>query len=278
MNTARLTVPIHNLVLASCVLLMLSSPLMAGEGITVLGVGRSEAAPDTAELIGVVTGDAELAADAAIKFQDNKRRAVDAIEALALEGLSIKGEGFTVTTASGADQMQMIMRGQTPDPNAAQVRVSERLKITLSGVDAMSEEALSEAITHIIDACKDSGVTLGSAITSMIEMQLRGNKPQPLAIFRLSDPGAVQDQAYEAAMADARANAQRLADLAGVKLGRITSVAQTQGPSDEEGGGRSAMIAMMYGLAGKTKDIKPSSDSFTAIPVTINLQVHFEIE
>lgn len=278
MNTARLTVPIRNLAIASCVLLMLSSPLRAGEGITVLGVGLSEAAPDTAELIGVVTGDAELAADALIKFRDNKRRAVDAIEALEIEGLGIEGEGFTVTTASGANQMQMIMRGQTPDPSAAQVRVTERLKITLSGVDAMSEEAMSEAITHIIDACKDSGVALGSAITSMIELQLRGNNPQPLAVFRLSNPGAIQDQAYESAMADARANAQRLANLAGVRLGKVTSVAQTQGPSDEDGGGRNAMIAMMYGMAGKAKDNKPSSDSFTTLSVTVNLRVQFEIE
>jgi uncharacterized protein YggE len=277
MNTARKTDPARSLLLASCVLLTICSPLWAGEGITVMGVGRSEAIPDTAELVGLVTGDAELAADALVKFRDNKRRAVDAIEALAVQGLSIEGQGVTITTASGTDQMQMIMRGQTPDPSAAKIRVSERLKITLSGVDAMDGEALSEAITNMIDAGKDSGVTLGSAVISMIEMQLRGNKPQPLAVFRLSDPGAARDRAYEAAMEDARANAQRLADLAGVELGKVVSVEQTQAPTDE-GGGRTAMIAMMYGMSGEAEDKQPSSDSFTAIPVSVNLRVRFEIE
>src|SRR4051812_36487033 len=68
----------------------------AGEGISVAGSGEVKAKPTTVELNATVSGDAELAADAIVKYRDARRRAVEALNGLKLEGLKVEGGGFSV--------------------------------------------------------------------------------------------------------------------------------------------------------------------------------------
>src|SRR5437762_12046832 len=65
-----------------------------GEGISVAGSGEVKAKPKVVEINATVSGDAELAADAIVKYRDARRRAVDALNGLKLEGLKIDTNGF----------------------------------------------------------------------------------------------------------------------------------------------------------------------------------------
>jgi uncharacterized protein YggE len=82
-----------------------------------------------------------------------------------------------------------------------------------------------------------------------------------LVSFKLTNPDALREQAYKQAMADARKKAERLASLAGVKLGRIVSVKDavaTGGPNPQQ-------------------PAELTSGVFKEIEVKVNLAVQFEI-
>jgi uncharacterized protein YggE len=78
-------------------------------------------------------------------------------------------------------------------------------------------------------------------------------------------------------MDDARKKAERLAGLAGVKLGRILSVKDAV-PVGGAGSnnGQMAMMAM-YGVAAPPEQQELTSSVFKEISVKVNLAVQFEI-
>src|SRR5215210_6772891 len=81
------------------IMLMLSiAPVRAQDniGITVSGSAKSSAKPTSVEIPCLVNGDAELTADAIVKYRDARKRAVAAIEALKIDGLSIDSKGYSV--------------------------------------------------------------------------------------------------------------------------------------------------------------------------------------
>ena len=99
------------------------------------------------------------------------------------------------------------------------------------------------------------------------------NQAQGLATFRMADVKELRTQAYTAAIKDAREQAERLANLSGVKLGRVTSV--REGPAQN-----TTNVNYVY-YPGQTS--KDDSDSYTTtkledITVKIVLQVEFAIE
>lgn len=269
---------LRKLFVAALALAFVALPVLADEGITVTGVGTNKVKPQIAELTGVVTAEAELAADAVVKYQDNKRRAIESIKALGLEGIEIVGEGVMISSATDPNQVQAMMMGQAPPAGAQQVTVAEKLKVTLSGIDKMDETQVVEALTSIVDAGKDAGVVLGGAPANMIQVQLRGNTSQPLAIFRLSDPDTEREQATEAAMDDARAQAHSLAALAGVELGKVVSISQIAAPANGSEDPEVALISRIYGADEQPQDTEPRSDVFSPIEVKTYLQVRFAIE
>ena len=55
-----------------------------------------------------------------------------------------------------------------------------------------------------------------------------------MVLFKLPDAVTLRDQAYKAAIEDARDKAQKLADLAGVKLGRVTSIQEDRSGGDSK--------------------------------------------
>ncbi|REK07889.1 MAG: DUF541 domain-containing protein [Planctomycetota bacterium] len=274
----------------SCGVLMLAaalvglSALTAGaqesRGITVSGEGVAEAMPDVMELAAKIDGNAQLAGDALEKFRGNKKRFVDALKRLGIEGLSIVDSGPSVNSGTPANPMAAFQGGQVDEtkmPNS--VGFQEELTVTLSGVDKMQAEDLLRSLTLIIDAAKDAGVNLSASPISMIQAQFQGAKPTSLATYRLSQPDAAKQQAYEAALASARAKAERLAQLAGLKLGDIVSIRETapgaQG-DDDNGGMMGAYLTLMTGAAGKEKT-EYTSGEFKKIPVAASLSVQFDI-
>jgi uncharacterized protein YggE len=247
-------------------------------GITVSGNGVVEAMPDTVELTATVEGNAELAGDAAEKYRGSKRRAIESLNGLKIKGISIVGSGLSVNSGTPTNPLAAFQAGQANQPKVAdKVAVQERLTVTLSGISTMSADDLLKSVTRIVDVVKDAGVVIGPGPKSMIEMQLGGAKPGTLATFKLSNTDLLRQQAYEAALKQARAKAERLAQLAGVELGDIVSIRETASVSKDDNNGNG--IAAYFALIGGASSSRPefTSAGLQNIPVAVTLSVQFDI-
>ena len=246
-------------------------------GITVSGTGIVEAMPDTVELTATVVGNAELASDAVEKYRGNKRRVIKSLNGLNIKGVTVVGSGLSVISGTPANPMAAFQPGQANQPKVAdKVAVQERLTVTLSGINTMSADKLLQSVTRIIDVTKDAGLVIGPGPKSMIQIQFSGGKPAALAIFKLSNTDSLRQEAYEAAMKQAQAKAERLAQLAGVELGDIVSIREAVPDSkgDDSGG-----IAAYLALIGRASSKQPeyTSTQLQSIPITASLSVQFDI-
>jgi len=256
--------------------------LQAGDRvISVTGIGEVKAKPSVVELSGKVTGDAELAGDAVVKYNGNRRRAVAAIEGLEIEGLEIVGGGITINSAiEGAENMQMMAMNGNPVTGNQQLQVSEPLAIKISGIEKMSTEELIEMLVKVVDAGKDAGIVVGAKQPSMIEMQLGiGSTGTSLATFSLSNVDSLEEAANKAAIENARTKAEQLAKLSGVKLGPIVSIKPGTPPEDEDSANNmQGYYAMIYGIASEAnKTAGYSSSELREISVRAAFQIEFSI-
>src|SRR3954447_25662896 len=117
-----------------------------GEGISVAGSGEVKAKPKVVEINATVTGEAELAADAIVKYRDARRRAVDALNGLKLEGLKIDTNGFSVAQGMDTAQMQAMMQGNSAPAGKQRVSITEQLKLNLTVSDRYKDEELMDTV------------------------------------------------------------------------------------------------------------------------------------
>jgi hypothetical protein len=180
-------------------------------------------------------------------------------------------------------QMELLTQGVSPAAVRAPVEFSSVFRISLGGVRDMPEEKLMETLSLLIDRLRDAGVTLidpGSSELIVDESDADPSLAAPVATFVLEDVSAQRSRALEQAFRNARANAERLAGLAGVKLGRV--VAMQEIPSG--GVADSYPYAQFFAgvAAGASDDSagphRVASRKFVAIPVSVSLQVRFAIE
>jgi len=247
----------------------------ANRGILVAGTGEAKARANVVELAGAVNGEAELASDAITKYRDNRQRAVEAIENLKIEGLKIEGGGVTINSALSAQAIQAMQQGMAATGiGNNRLQVTEPLKIRIDGIDKLSTEELLEVLVRIVDAGKDAGVAIGPNIEyNPYVYNPRQGQPTSLATFKLGDTRDVRQRAYEAAIKDAREQAERLAKLSGVKLGRVTSVREgTNAP------GSNVNVMYYYGSPLPDENDRYTTSKLEEISVKIVLQVEFAIE
>jgi uncharacterized protein YggE len=262
-----------------------SSPhsVRAGElepGIVVHGIGFATARPSQVELSATINGEAELAADAMVKFRDAKKRAIAAIAALKNPDLSVSPGGVSIGAGGNdANAQMMAMRGMAVPTTSQAVKLSETSRIVLANTDKLEPDEMMAKLLKILDAAKDAGYQIGAApAKNYIEMQIRAQSGEGEATvsFKLPDSTAVRAKAYKAALDDAKAKAQSLAELSGVKLGRIIAVRDEDLNKDEP----NQTIVNLYGfLAGKGsgQDTSLSSTSSGELTLKVNLVVQFEI-
>ena len=234
MHTSRVA-PVIRILLTTALVaptLIAAPPAFGADGnpasITVTGSGDAKGRPDVVEMTAMVSGEAELAADAVVKYRDTKRRAVKAVEDLKIASLAIESRGFTLNQGIDPNQQQMMMRGMAPTSTKQRVQVSESMRIVLRGVDKMKDDELMGIVLKVIDAGKDAGLVIGaSGPMNSYQYQMmmqRGGDAMGMATFKVTDPAKVREEAYAKAIQSARAKAERLAALSGVKLGRVLSV------------------------------------------------------
>jgi len=165
-----------------------------------------------------------------------------------LQGITVSGEG----KATGEPDIAMLSLGiSTIRPTVAEAR--EQAAATMqslidsvksNGVDEKDIQSSQLSIYPEYDYTENSGQKLiGYRLTNMVTIKVRnidktgdvlddavaagGDLTQVQGIsFTIDKPDALRDQAREAAVKDAKARAQRLADTAGVKLGNPISIVE----------------------------------------------------
>ncbi len=159
--TRRFAVAVLAIILSA-----LTSAACADDGIVVRGSGSASGRPTQVEMSGTINADAELAADAIVKFRDAKKRALAAIEGLKNPDLSVVPGGLSVGSGMDANQQMMAMRGMAVPTTGQKVRLSETMKITLNHADKLAADELMDKLLKVMDVAKDAGFQIGSAAAS----------------------------------------------------------------------------------------------------------------
>jgi uncharacterized protein YggE len=242
------------------------SSLQNIDGFTVTGKGHVIARPDLVEIDLDVNASSELTADAIVKYRDAKRRIHDAFAALKLKNVSIDERGLRVDQ-KGANQNPYWFDYQ-PNPRVkTEVQLARKLVVRASDIRKLDEEGVLQLVGRLLDVAQDSGAKVGSSGNYSPYYYYRYDMPMPgLTRFVLEDYDKLQEEAYEKAVADARARAQRLARLAQVELGPIVAVRELVVPDAGTGS-----------AADEPPRKRIETSKFQEIPIRVELLVRFEI-
>jgi uncharacterized protein YggE len=205
--------------------------------ISVVGYGSVKGKPAIVEISVTISGEAELARDASVKQRDNRQRVQDAFDKLKDFSISIESKGFSVNQLVDPNMLALqqravqqlivqngviVQQAPTAVDMAKKVSVSEQARVVLRDADKLDLPKLREAVLKLIDAARDGGVQLGQgSSSSVIQSQAI---TQPSIMYRITDTTSMRTEAYKGAIEDARKKATQLADLAGLKVGRIVAI------------------------------------------------------
>lgn len=207
------------MILSTALILPLAAPSQAEEplrSISVTGTGTVEAAPDMATLMIGVTTQGPTAAEALTA----NSRATDAVIAR--------------LTASGIEARDMQTSNLSINPNWTGYDSSTP---TIAGYVA------SNMLTVRVRALDTTGAVLDAAVAD-------GANTLNGMTFGLADPEPAYKEARKDAVADARAKAELLASAAGVKLGRVMSIADAGAMTDPTPMYRDAVSAVPAPVVG----------------------------
>ena len=234
------------------------------EGFTVAGKGIVSAKPNRLEIDMEVSAASELSADAIVKYRDAKRRLQEAFAALKLSNIAVEERGLLVDQ-KGADVNPYFFDYQPNRKAKVEVQLTRKLIIKCSDIRKMDEEALLQLVARLLDVAQDAGGKVGPTQDPYMRY-FYGYRPQGgLVRFILDDYEKLEDEAYAKAIADAEARAGRLAKLAHVKLGAVTSVRELSSPGPRE-----------TGQDDEIPQKRLEASRFQEIPVRVELMVRFD--
>jgi uncharacterized protein YggE len=236
------------------------------EGFTVAGKGYVAAKPNLVEVDLEVNASSELTADAIVKYRDAKRRIRDAFSALKLANVTIDERGLLVDQ-KGMMQSPYYFDYQPNTRNKTEVQLARKLVVKGSEIRKLDEEGVLQLVGRLLDVAQDAGARVGAQNNYNPYYYYRYNQgPTGLVRFVLEDFDKLQDEAYEKAIADAKARAERLARLSRVELGPIVAVREIAVPGDSTGSSGDEMPRKRL-----------ETTKFQEIPVRVELLVRFEV-
>ena len=244
------------------------------DGFTVAGKGGVAAKPNRLEIDLQISASSEMTADVIVKYRDAKKRLSEAFATLKLPDVSVEERALTVDQKGQAYNPYM-MEMPAAKRGKVEVQLTRKLVVQCGNIRAMDEEALLQLVGKLLDVAQDAGAKVGQPVDPNAYYYGRySNNANGLIRFILDDFDALQDQAYQAAIDDARRRAGRLARLSGVELGPVAGVREVFVPGEK---GQSN--ANMYYEASMTDDELPKKQieaaKFQEIPVKVELQVRF---
>ena len=205
------------------------------EGLTVAGKAAIAASPNLVEIDLEVSSASELTADAIVKYRDAKRRLRDAFAALKLDNVAVEERGLLVDK-----------KGMMPNPyfggmmsasnTKTEVQLTRKLVVKCSDIRGMDEDRLLQLIARLLDVAQDAGARIGKQQDPYRRYynpyDPYGQLNEGLIRFVVDDYEKLQEEAFEKAIADARARAELLARLSRVELGPIVAVREALVPAD----------------------------------------------
>lgn len=239
------------------------------EGLTVAGKATVMARPNVVEIDLSVSAGSELTADAIVKYRDARRKLHDAFGALKLANVSLEERGLKVDQ-KGADYSAYIF-GYSPNQRTrTEVQLSRKLVVRGTDLRKMDEDAVLQLVAKLLDVAQDAGGHVGAEQpTDYYSLRFGGGSNNSLVRFVVEDFDKLQEEAYEKAIADARARAERLARLSKIQLGPIVAVREVIVPGD-------------MGPNPNSDDEHPNrkrleASRFQNVPVHVELMVRFEV-
>jgi uncharacterized protein YggE len=239
------------------------------EGFTVAGKGHVAARPDKFEIELSVSAASELTADAVVKYRDAKRRIHEAFTALKLTNVAVDERGLLVDQ-KGMMQSPYFFDNQPNARTKTEVQLTRKLVVKASGIRKMDEEAVLQLVGRLLDVAQDAGAKVGAQgeFSPYYYYRFDITPPSGLVRFVLDDFDKLQEQAYEKAIADARARAERLARLSRVDLGPIVAIRELVVPGEGNANADSQDDAPRKRLV---------TPRFQEIPVRVELLVRFAV-
>lgn len=267
-----------NLLIALTLLTCLAQPSLAQQTITVAAMGQAKVKPDTLVLTGEISETNEKMKDAVTGFRDTRRRAMAAINELGVENMTLSTSALSMQIA-GAAQGGPFGGGQADTAAPGALMISQSVTLTVSGIDAMEQEAVIDLVVKLMAGVKEAGVKMGSMDPeAMMMMQMgMGGASGGSAMFKVSDPQAANKAATKDAVEKARADAAYLAELAGGKLGKVVRIADAGAPASDDDSAMNPYM-MIWGamMDGESND-PYSRDTMDDIAITRPLNVSFEL-
>jgi uncharacterized protein YggE len=265
---------------AAILLCLCSLPVLAAEQtITVSTVGEAELKPDRIVLTGEISESNEKLKDAVTAFTDTRRRALAGLKELDVENMTVTTSKLSMSLA-GAPQANPFGGGAPAEPVApGSLVISQSVTLTVTGIDALEQEALVDLVVKLLAGVKDVGLKTGATPDAegmmMMQMMGMGGGGGSGASFTIGDPVNATKAATKDAVAKARADAAYLAELAGGKLGKVVRI--SDGPAAEEQGSTMNPYAMIFGAMMNAAADPYAGETLDAITVKRPLTVTFEL-
>lgn len=255
-----------------------AAPVANLEGFTVAGKGTAAARPNRLEIDLEVSAASELTSDVIVKYRDAKKRLQEAFATLKLGNVAVEERALGVEQKGQAIN-PYYMEMPAARKGKVEVQLSRKLVASCSGIREMDEEALLGLVAKLLDVAQDAGGKVGSGGDFNPYSYRYGGASSGLVRFILDDFEAIQEKAYAAAIADARARAGRLARLSGVELGPVAGVREVFVPGERAG---STSYNPYTGMSMAGDDEEPArkrieSAKFQDITVRVELQVRFAV-
>jgi len=207
-------------------------------GISVSGEGKVSGAPDIAVLTLGVSALAPSVKDARDQAASAMKGVVDSIKGNGVDAKDIQSTQFSIQPEYNYRDNTQELRGY---------RVTNIVTAKVRNIDDTSKVI-------------DDAVAAGGDLTEVQSLD-----------FTIDDPSKLQDEARAEAVEDAQTKAQRLADLAGVKLGKPISISESGAPSPMP-----SREALLGGAASDVSDVSPIQPG--EMEVTLDVQVLYAIE
>ena len=262
------------LILALCGVLSWQAGALTSGGeekrLAVSGTGQIEVRPDVMEISATVMASGELTNDVLKKFRANRRRGVDAVKKLKMNGLEIKGSGISVISNAITQQFQQRFGNMQQQGAASHTTFTETLTFAVPGIDRLTDDQVQDLATKILDAAKDAGLTLGHPNEqNPYYFNYNSYRPQ-VVFFRLANAEASRQKALDLAATDARNKAGQMAKRLNLNIGKAVLVRDTS--SRQMIANRQVVVA--GNTDASTADLSPTLHNIT---VEAFLSVEYEI-
>jgi uncharacterized protein YggE len=245
------------------------------EGFTVAGKGAVGARPNRLEIDLEVSAASEMTSDVIVKYRDAKKRIQDAFTTLKMGNVTVEERALLVDKKGQVFNPYM-MDMPPATRGKVEVQLTRKLVINCVNIRDLDEEALLQLVAKLLDVAQDAGGKVGGS-SDFNPYYWRMPTNTGLVRFVLDDFDALQEKAYEAAIADARARAVRLARLSGVELGPVAGVREVFTPGEKAS---APMSPYYYDIGTQNSDEEMprkrlEATRFHEIPIKVELQVRF---